>query len=345
MHTRSRENKLLRVGILGCGGIAPKHAQAALALTDEIELVAFCDRTAAKARAFAEQFTAGRGSVFTDHRAMLDQANLDLLVVCLPPFANMDKVELAAQQGVHLLVEKPIAVTSEQAWQMVEAVERAGIKTQVGFMYRFGQAVQQFKTDFDAGKMGLAGLFSASYFCNSLHAPWWRKREQSGGQLVEQAIHLFDLMRYFLGEPVTVFSRQTNLFHRTLPDYSVEDVSATVTSFANGALGVIYATNGAVPGKWIKEWRVVTQNLVAEFADWNHATITPTTAPGLAPQAIASEQDVFVAQIEDLVDAIRANTETRTPLREGARSLDLVLAATRSAEAGTEIKLAAKPPM
>ena len=331
--------KILRAGILGCGGIAQKHAQAALALKDEIELVAFCNRTEEKARAFAEQFTAGRGAVFTDHRAMFDQANLDLLVVCLPPFVHTDEVELAAKQGVHLLVEKPIAVTSEQAWRMVDVAERAGIKTQVGFMYRFGEAVRQFKADFDAGKMGQAGLFSASYFCNSLHAPWWRKREQSGGQLVEQAIHLFDIMRYFLGEPVSIFSRRTNMFHCAVADYDVEDVSATVMSFANGALGVIYATNGAVPGKWIKEWRVVTQNLAAEFADWNHATFTPTTAPGLAPQVIASEQDVFVLQLQDLVYAIRANRTTRTPLREGAQSLDLVLAAARSAEVGTEIPI------
>jgi predicted dehydrogenase len=331
--------KILRAGILGCGGIAQKHAQAALALRDEIELVAFCNRTEAKARAFAEQFTAGRGAVFTDHRAMLEQANLDLLVVCLPPFAHTDEVELAATQRVHLLVEKPIALTSEQAWQMVAVTERAGIKTQTGFMYRFGEAVRQFKADFDAGKMGPAGLFSASYFCNSLHAPWWRQREQSGGQLVEQAIHLFDLIRYFLGEPVTIFSRQTNMFHRDVADYTVEDVSATVMNFASGALGVIYATNGAVPGQWIKEWRVVAQNLVAEFADWNHATFTSTTGPGLTPQVIASEQDVFVLQLQDLVSAIRANGATRTPLREGARSLDLVLAAARSAERGTEIPI------
>jgi len=330
---------MLRAGILGCGGIAHKHAQAMVGLGDQVELVAFCDRDESRARAFSDQYAAGRASVFIDHRAMFDQAGLNLLVVCLPPFAHADEVELAAERGVHVLMEKPIALTSEHAWRMVESAERAGIKTQVGFMYRFGKAVSQMKQLLDAGTIGPAGLFSARYFCNALHAPWWRAKEKSGGQLVEQIIHLFDVMRYLLGEPVSVFSRQANFFHRDLDGYTAEDVSATVFSFANGALGVIYATNGAFPNRWIKEWRVVAQKLVAEFTDWNHATFTPTDAPDLAPEMIASEQDVFVLQLRDLVNAIRTNGATRTPLREGAKSLDLVLGAVRSAEMRMEIKL------
>lgn len=263
--------KPLRTGMLGCGGIAQKHAHAAMQLDDEIELVAFCGHTEANARAFAGQFTVGRGAVFTDHRVMFNQANLDLLIVCLPPFAHTTEIELAVERGIHLLVEKPIALSSEQAWRRVEAAERSGIKTQVGFMYRFGAAMEEMKARLAAGT---AGLFSARYFCNSLHASWWRAREKSGGQLVEQVIHLFDAMRVVMGEPVSVFSQPANVFHRATAGYTAEDVSATLFGFPNGGLGVIYAANGALPGQWIKEWRVVTQNLVAEFADWNHATFT-----------------------------------------------------------------------
>ncbi len=116
-------------------------------------------------------------------------------------------------------------------------------------------------------------------------------------------------------------------------------MSATVFGFPNGGLGVIYATNGAFPNRWIKEWRIVAQNLVAEFTDWNHATFTPTDAPERPAITIASVEDVFVLQLRDLVNAIRTNGETRTPLREGAKSLDLVLAAARSAEMRTELAL------
>jgi predicted dehydrogenase len=329
----------LRTAILGCGGFAHKHARLLTELKDEIELVAFCDRNESKAHAFSEQYTDGHATIFTNHQLLFDQADLDLLVICLPPYGHSNEVELAAERGVHLLIEKPIALTSDQAWRMVEAAEKAQIKTQVGFMFRFGEAIGQLKTLLVSGATGPAGLMSARYFCNSLHAPWWRVREKSGGQLVEQVIHMVDLMRYLIGDPITVYSRQSNLFHRDVPDYTVEDVSTTIFTFASGALGVIYATNGAIPNRWINDYRVVTQYLTADFADANHATFYFTDSPDRPPQTIASDKDVYARQIRDLLDAIRTGSETRTPLREGAKSLDLALAATASAESGMPISL------
>lgn len=329
----------LRVGILGCGSFAHRHAQILAALPEQAELVAFCDRTEAKAQAYAGQYTGGRAAVFTDHVRMLDRARLDLLVVVVPPYGHTDEVEQAAARGVHLLVEKPIALTSEQGWRMVEAAEQAGIKTQVGFMYRFGAAVEQLKALIDSGEAGRPGLISARYFCNALHADWWRMREKSGGQLVEQAIHLFDLLRFLFGEAAAVYSRQENLFHTDVPGYTAEDTSATVVSFRNGALGVVYATNGAIPGKWINDYRVVTRNLTAEFANANRAVFTFTAEPDREPLAIDSDRDFRLAQMQDLLDAIRTGGETRTPLREGAKTLDLVLAAARSNQLRAEVAL------
>lgn len=329
----------LRVGILGCGSFAHRHAQILATLPEQAELVAFCDRTEAKARAYAEQYTGGRAAVFTDHVQMLDQARLDLLVVVVPPYGHTDEVEQAAARGVHLLVEKPIALVSEQGWRMVEAAEQAGIKTQVGFMYRFGAAIEQLKALIDSGAAGRPGLISARYFCNALHADWWRRREKSGGQLVEQAIHLFDLLRFLFGEAAAVYSRQENLFHTDVPDYTAEDTSATVISFRNGALGVVYATNGAIPGKWINDYHVVTRNLTAEFANANRAVFTFTGEPDREPLVIDSDRDFRLAQMQDLLDAIRTGGETRTPLREGAKTLDLVLAAVRSNQLRAEVAL------
>ena len=327
----------LRTANLGCGGFAHVHARNLAALPADIDLVAFCSRTADKAAAFSDQYTGGRGQVFSDTRAMFDQANLDLVVICLPPYAHADEVELAAAHGVHILMEKPIALTSAHAWQMVQAAQKAGIKTQVGFMFRFGQAVAQLKTMIDSGQTGPAGLMSARYFCNSLHAPWWRNRSQSGGQLVEQVIHMVDLMRYLLGEPAAVFSRQTNRFHTHLPDYTVEDVSATIIDFKSGALGVIYATNGAIPNKWINDYRLVAQNLTAEFENANRAVFNFTGHPARPPEQIAGTVNTHMAELLDLLQAIRTGGPTRTPLRDGALSLDLALAATRSADTGAVV--------
>ena len=331
--------KRLRTAILGCGGFAHRHAGNLVSLPEEIELTAFCDHHDHNAREFAEKYTQGQGSIFTDHQEMFEKANLDLVVICLPPFAHSNEVDLAAQHGVHILMEKPIALSSEHAWRMVEAAEAAPIKTQVGFMFRFGTGIERLKELLASGEVGSAGLMSARYFCNSLHAEWWRDRSRSGGQLVEQVIHMVDLMRYLMGEAVSVYSRQENLFHRERADYTVEDVSATIFGFQGGAVGVIYATNGAIPGKWINDYRLVSHNLTAEFADANNAMLHFTAETPVRTEAISSEKNVYLAELQDLLTAIHTDGETRTPLREGAKSLDMALAATRSAEIHQEVSL------
>jgi predicted dehydrogenase len=331
--------KRLRTAILGCGGFAHRHAGNLVSLPDDIELTAFCDHHDDNAREFAEKYTQGQGSTFTDPREMFEKADLDLVVICLPPFAHSNEVDLAAGHGVHILMEKPIALSSEHAWRMVEAAEAAPIKTQVGFMFRFGTAIERLKELLASGEVGPAGLMSARYFCNSLHAEWWRDRSRSGGQLVEQVIHMVDLMRYLMGEAVSVYSRQENLFHRERADYTVEDVSATVFGFQGGAMGVIYATNGAIPGKWINDYRLVSQKLTAEFTNANNALFHFTAETPVRTETISSEKNVYLAELQDLLTAIRTGGETRTPLREGAKSLDMALAATRSAETHREVSL------
>ncbi len=327
--------KRLRTAILGCGGFAQRHAQVLNQLSGEVELVACCDRNAWKAQALSAQYSAGRAQVFTHHTEMLDSTDLDILIVCLPPYGHTDEVEQAARRGIHLLVEKPIALTRDKAWQMVEASEQADIQTQVGFMYRFGEALEYLQS-LDTGPIG---LFSARYFCNALHAPWWRDKAKSGGQLVEQAIHMFDLMRYLMGEPCTVYAKQANLFHQDTSGYTIEDVSATIVTFTHGGIGVVYASNGAIPGQWIKDFKLVAQNLTAEFGDTNQARFFFTAGPEVATHTVQSGRDLYLTQLQDLIRAIRTGSPTRTPLREGAKSLELVLAARDSAESGAEVSL------
>ena len=186
---------------------------------------------------------------------------------------------------------------------------------------------------------GPVGLMSARYFCNSLHTPWWRRRDLSGGQLVEQVIHMVDLMRFLMGDALTVYSRQENIFHQEVEDYTVEDVSATIFSFPKGGIGVIYATNGAIPNRWINDYRVVAKNLTVEFTDANHATFHHTTETNRPPEVIASDRDVYLAEMQDFLNAIRTGEKSRVPLRDGAKSLDLALAATRSAQSGGELQM------
>jgi predicted dehydrogenase len=325
----------LRVGLLGCGGIARRHAAAVAALQDRTQLVACCGRDEQRVAAFAREFGA---DYWIDVRRMLDEARLDLLIVALPPYAHTGQAELAASAGVHLLVEKPIALTMERATSMVDAAQRAGVIAACGFMYRFGDAVQRWDQARTAGETGRAGLFVGQFHCNALHAQWWRERSKSGGQMVEQLIHIVDLARHALGEPLCVYARAGNFFHRDIERYDSDDVSAIVLGYEDGRIGVLNATNGAIPGQWDKLWQIVAERMTGRFTGWNTATLFHTREDARS-EHIDTKTDVFVAQLADVSAAIVAKRTPRVPLAEGAATLRIVLAAQQAAQVGHEITL------
>lgn len=320
--------KPLRTAILGCGHIAKRHADI-LATLDDVRLVGFCDQDLPAAEAFAQRY--GPGPVYQDWGRMFEDLDLDLVYICLPPFAHSDEVAQACRHGVHIFLEKPIALTSELARSMAAEVARSKVKCQVGFMYRFGEAAEWLKRRIGDAEAAQAFMV-ARYSCNSLHSWWWRDKAKSGGQLVEQAIHLIDLARYFLGEPESVYSSQENLFHQGVEGYTVEDASATVIRFRSSSLAVMAATNGAIPGRWDCDWRIVLPGLTADFADPNHATLHSTEAAWPSLTTIASEKDMYRALTLDLLEAIRKDRSPAVPIEEGVLSLELALAAARSAE-------------
>ena len=123
----------LRTAIIGCGGFAGRHAQLFTTMPEQFELVAFSDLNLERAAHFASDFTAGQAAAFGDHHRLLDQVALDVVAICVPPYGHTDEVESAAERGVHVFIEKPIALSMDQAWRMVHAAEAAGIVTQVGF--------------------------------------------------------------------------------------------------------------------------------------------------------------------------------------------------------------------
>jgi predicted dehydrogenase len=321
----------LRVGLLGCGGIGARHAGAVAVLGERMELVGCCGRDLERTQAFAVEH---RGRAYVDLDKMIDDG-IDLLIATLPPYNRHGEIEHAAQRGVHLLVEKPIALDMEAATRMVESVEAAGVVAAIGFMYRFGEAVRRWR-QLDTGPVG---LYVGGYYCNALHAHWWRKRALSGGQILEQAIHQIDLIRHLVGEPDSVYARFANLFHRDVPDYDVEDLSSVIFGWDDGRIATLSASNIAVPGVWHKEWAVMAERMTGRFTGWNEAVLTRTLGE-VTSETVAGETDPFVAQLADVADAIPDKRQPYIPLREGAETLRLALAAVRSGREHRELRLA-----
>jgi predicted dehydrogenase len=320
----------LRVGLFGCGGIGVRHAQSVNALADEMELVACCGRDMDRTQQFAAQHG---GWAYVDLENMLQEAALDLMIVAHPPYMRAGEVERIAARGVHLLVEKPIALTQAAADAMVSAVEATGVTAAVGFMYRHGAALQAWQ----AASPGKVGMMTAAFQCNHLHAPWWREEAKSGGQIVEQLLHLIDLVRFCMGEPDTVVARRARLFYAE-PGYDIEDVSAMIFGWDDGRIATLNANNIAVHGQWYKEWSLFAQQLTGRFRDWNTAEFTRSDGSGmLAP--ITSTASPFEAQLRDVAEAIRTKRPPRVPLVEGARTLRLALAARQAADEKRELRL------
>lgn len=325
----------LRVGVLGCGGIGARHATAVGQLQKDMVLVGCCGRDIGRTEEFASRFGA---LPYTDFSRMLGEARLDLLIIALPPYAHQGQVEAAADAGVHLLVEKPIALDMARADSMVAASAKPGLVAACGFMYRFGAAVTRWDELKATGETGVAGHFSGQFHCNALHAQWWRERAKAGGQMVEQLIHIADLARHTLGMPQTVYARAANLFHRDTPGYDTEDVSAIILGYDDGRVGVLHASNAAVPGRWAKQWQIVAERMTGIFLDHNSAELVHSVGEVRSEQ-VASQKDVFVAQLQDVADAIRTGRPPSVPLTDGAASLRIVLAARQSADERREIRL------
>jgi predicted dehydrogenase len=121
-----------------------------------------------------------------------------------------------------------------------------------------------------------------------------------------------------------------------VPGYTAEDVSALVLGYDDGRVGVLHASNGAVPGRWMKGWQIVAARATGMFADWNHAEIVHTGGE-VHSETIAGTTDPFAAQLADLRDAIAGRRAPRVPLADGLATLRIVLAAQRSAETHAEI--------
>ncbi len=320
----------MRIALLGCGGIAGRHVAAVRALGHE--LVGCVGRDQSRTDAFVTQHG---GAAFVDLDRMIDAVAPALLIATLPPYARNGEIEHAAARGLHLLVEKPIALAMIAADHMVAAAEAAGVVAANGFMYRFGDAIRRWR----ASATGVVGMYTGAYHCNALHAEWWRDEARSGGQIVEQVIHQIDLIRHLMGEPDTVYAKRADLFHRAIPGYTAEDVSAIVFGWDDGRLATLNASNIATPGVWHKEWAIYAEWLTGRFTSWNDAVLTPTVA-GAPGEVVAGNTDPFTAQLADVVEAIEQRRLPMVTLADGAATLRLALAAKRSADEGREVRLA-----
>ena len=323
-------SKKMRVAVTGMGNMGRGHAANMIAFED-VELVALCDADPEAAERFQNEHGLAC-SLYTDFDRMIEEEHPDAVYICLPPFCHNGQFEAAAEKGIAVFIEKPIALHVERGEAMAEAAARSGVVTQVGYQMRFGAAVRRLMELIESGQAGRPMLFSASYECNSLHGPWWRDKEKCGGQVFEQVIHLYDLAQYIMGPAREVSGRVANLGHRDIPDYTVEDTSVANIVFESGALGCITGSNCAVKEQWNARFRVICGNLVASFEDFNHAEFIYTGEHAGNIEIIRAADPVTELEDRHFIDCVAGRKEPFATVEDGLAGLKLVAGVVRSSE-------------
>jgi len=204
----------LRVAIIGTGFGASVHVPG-FRLVDGVQVVAVASAELERARALATR--AGIAHAFDDFRRMLDEVQVDLVSIATPVYLHHEMVLAAAQRGIHVLCEKPLALSANQAEQMLAAVRARNLRHGVDFQFRYHRGIATLKRAIDDGRLGeprMARVVSRSDVRSTAEKvpfTWWSERDKGGGVLGAVASHWIDLLRWYFGAPRDV-SSQLNTF-------------------------------------------------------------------------------------------------------------------------------------
>ena len=240
-------SSVYNIAILGCGKVAHLHAKAVQELPNA-RLAGVWSRTKQTATDFADQYQV---PAYTDVAELIKKEKIDLAIVCTPHPFHLEPAQQAAIQGAHILVEKPLASTLEDADKIISTCRKAGVKLGVVSQRRWFEPVLRAKKAIEDGKIGrpvlgtvnMLGWRDKSYY----DADKWRGnwKTEGGGVLVNQAPHQLDILLWFMGEVDEVYGIWRNLNH---PYIEVEDTALAIIKFRNGGVGNIIVSNSQKPG-------------------------------------------------------------------------------------------------
>ncbi len=355
--------KRLRTALVGTGKVAHLHA-AALQQLPESEFVAVCGQPSPKRDAFAAKYHV---TAFGGIDEMIDRAGVEALCICTPHPDHPAPTIAAAQRGVHVLVEKPLASTLAGCDAMIAAAKAGGAVLGTVCQRRFYPPCQRIYEAIAAGKLERPVLGTATVFGWRDEAyyrsdPWrgtWAG--EGGGVLVNQAPHQLDLLLWYLGDIAEVFGLWANLNH---PYIEVEDTAVAVVKFRSGALGNIMVSNSQNPALLAR---------VSVHGSNGHSVgvqtdggamfvpgLTPVgeppfndvwTLPGEAEQVpVWKEQDAALfrsvdpmnyfhaKQIQDFLQAILQGRPPAVTAAEGRRTVELFTAIYQATATGVAVK-------
>jgi UDP-N-acetyl-2-amino-2-deoxyglucuronate dehydrogenase len=341
--------KMLRFGLVGCGRIAKRHSELlGNAQIGGARLAAVCDLVKENAKEMSKLFSVPS---FSDMHEMMRKADLDVVVVLTESGKHAEHVLALADYGKHIVVEKPMALTLDDADAMIRACDKAGIKLFVVKQNRFNVPVVKARQALEAGRFGKLVLGTVrvrwcrpqSYYDQ---AAWRGTWAMDGGVLANQASHHVDMLEWMMGDVDSVFAMSTT----ALVKIEAEDTAVVILRFKNGALGVIEATTATRPKDLEGSLSILGERGTVEIGGfavnqmkvWNFVeaeagdedvmrkySVNPPNVYGFGHQAY----------YEHVVDCIANDKQHLVDGLEGRKSLELISAIYESIETGREVPL------
>lgn len=344
---------MLKFALLGCGRIAKRHSE--LLGNQQLEnarLVAVCDIVPEKAKKIGEQFNI---PYFTDVDKMMSSVDIDVVTVLTESGYHPEHVIHIAKYGKHIVVEKPMALTLDDADRMIKACDEAGIKLFVVKQNRFNVPVMKLREAVESGRFGKLVLGTvrvrwcrpqAYYDQDSWRGTW----ALDGGVLTNQASHHIDLLEWMMGGVESVQAMSTT----ALVNIEAEDTAIVNLRFKNGSLGVIEATTAVRPKDLEGSLSILGETGTVEIGGFavNQMKVWNFTEEQSGDEEVMEKYSVnppnvygfgHQAYYEHVIDSILNNTKHLVDGLQGRKSLELINAIYESIETKKEVFLRFKP--
>lgn len=343
----------MKYALIGCGRIAVNHVKAVL--KNKLEFIAACDIDLEKIDILFEKTgLEDRESVkrYTDYREMLEENEIDMVAIATESGVHAGIALYCIEHGVNCIIEKPIAMSIQDANKIIRCSEEKGVKVAACHQNRFNMAVQELRGALEAGRFGKLSHGSIhvrwnrneNYYTQAL---WRGKWASDGGALMNQCIHGIDLLRWIFGDEVEeVYGQTRQQFHNYL---EAEDVGMAIVKFKNGAIATIEGTTNVYPQNLeetlyvfgekgtVKVGGKSTNNIdVWQFADEDAADIQKRGFEEETSNVYGNGHSSLYA---DMILAIQENRKPYVDAVAGRNALELVLAIYKSQKTGLPVKL------
>ncbi|BCU82669.1 oxidoreductase [Polycladomyces abyssicola] len=331
----------IRVGVIGCGSIAKYRHIPEYAENPHVELVAFCDVVEERAKPFADQYG---GKVYTDYQELLKDDAIDAVSVCTPNVEHGPMTIAAARAGKHVLCEKPMATSGEEAQAMIDAARENGVVLMIGHNQRLMPPHVKAKEILESGRLGKVLTFRTTFghggpeqWSAEGKGGWFFRKERAFvGAMGDLGVHKADLIRWLLQDEIVEVGALVDTLHKEETD--VDDNAVIILRTRGGAIGTMEASWTHYPNEdnsTILHCENGTMKIGVDPVDQVIVELRDGTVERYQVGAIATNEEGGQTKsgvIDAFVHSILSGEPPLISGEEGKKSLEVILAAIRSAE-------------